>query len=263
MKAIVLAGGKGTRLRPYTTVFPKPLVPVGDRPILDIVIRQLIHYGFDDIVLSVGHLAELIQAYFLSKHREYAGVRLSYVREEQPLGTAGPVGLVPGLGDEPFLVMNGDVLTTLDFGKMMQAHLAQESILTVGLIEKQVKLDLGVVTTDAAGRVLGYAEKPELTYPVSIGINIYSPAVLGLIAPHEYLDFPTLVTRLLNAGRTVNSYRCDGYWLDIGNPEDYALAQEVFAQRQREFLPVSPHPRPFVGVPSQEENSHVAARHPR
>ena len=133
MKAIILAGGKGTRLLPYTTIFPKPLVPVGERPILDIVIRQLAYHGFDDVVLSVGHLAELIQAYFHSKRQEFSPIKLSYVREERALGTAGPVKLVPNLGTSPFLVMNGDVLTTLNYTKMMDYHRESNSMLTLGV----------------------------------------------------------------------------------------------------------------------------------
>src|SRR5215211_3931620 len=131
MRAVILAGGKGTRLMPYTTIFPKPLMPVGERPIIDIVIHQLAYYGFDDIVLSVGYLAELIQAYFQSKPSTPGNVMLSYVREERALGTAGPVKLIPGLADAPFLVMNGDVLTTLNYAKMMAYHQTHGSILTV------------------------------------------------------------------------------------------------------------------------------------
>lgn len=239
MKAIILAGGKGTRLRPYTTIFPKPLVPIGNRPIIDIVIHQLAHYGFTDVVLSVGHLAELIQAYFYSKQHEYPTVELSYVREENPLGTAGPVRLVPGLGDAPFLVMNGDVLTTLNYAKMMEYHRTSGSLLTLGIYEKRIKIDLGVIETDTAGRVVGFTEKPEKSFPVSVGINIYSPQVLNYIEPNEYLDFPTLVCRLVEQGERVMSYVCDGYWLDIGNQDDYMKAQEEFEGRKAEFLPTS------------------------
>lgn len=240
MKAIILAGGKGTRLLPYTTVFPKALMPVGERPILDIVMHQLAYYGFDDIVLSVGHLAELIQAYFQGKESYPDNVKLSYVREEHALGTAGPVRLVPDLADAPFLVMNGDVLTTLNYAKMMAYHQAQRSILTLGVYHRPIKIDLGVIATDASGRVVGYTEKPEMTHPVSIGINIYSPEVLRYIEPGEYLDFPTLVCRLLDQGERVMSYLCDGYWLDIGNQSDYMKAQSEFETRKAQFLPEIP-----------------------
>ena len=237
MKAVILAGGKGTRLRPYTTIFPKPLVPIGNRPIIDIIIHQLSYYGFNDIVLSVGHLAELIQAYFHSKQKDYPTVTLSYVREENPMGTAGPVRLVPNLGDAPFLVMNGDVLTTLNYAKMMEYHCASGNMLTLGVYEKQIKIDLGVIETDPSGRVIGFTEKPEKSFSVSIGINIYNPAVLNFIEPREYLDFTTLVCRLIDAGERVMSYPCEGYWLDIGNQDDYMRAQEVFEERAAQFLP--------------------------
>lgn len=239
MKAIILAGGKGTRLKPYTTIFPKPLVPIGNRPIIDIVVEQLAYYGFTDIVLSVGHLAELIQAYFHSKQSEYPSVKLSYVREEQPLGTAGPVRLVPGLDNTPFLVMNGDVLTTLNYRQMMDYHCASGSILTLGVYAKRIQIDLGVIATSADGQVVEFTEKPEKSFPVSIGINIYSPQVVQYIAPDEYLDFPTLVLRLLENGERVMTYVCDGYWLDVGNQDDYMKAQDEFEARQGEFLPSS------------------------
>lgn len=237
MKAVILAGGKGTRLRPYTTIFPKPLVPIGNRPIIDIIIQQLAYYGFRDVVLSVGHLAELIQAYFHSKQKEYPTVSLSYVREKEALGTAGPVRLIPNLGAAPFLVMNGDVLTTLNYSKMMDYHCASGNILTLGVYEKRLKIDLGVLETDTTGRVVGFTEKPEKSFTVSIGINIYSPAVLNFIEPYEYLDFPNLVSRLLAEGERVMSYPCEGYWLDIGNQDDYMKAQDEFEERAAQFLP--------------------------
>src|SRR5262249_28668200 len=152
---------------------------------IDIVIQQLSYHGFDEIVLSVGHLAELIQAYFHSKHSEYPSVKLSYVREEQPLGTAGPVRLVPNLGDVPFLVMNGDVLTTLNYNKMKYYHQAIVSVLTLCVYEKRIQIDLGVIATDSEGCVVGFTEKPEKSFPVSVGINVYSPEVLKYIEPNE------------------------------------------------------------------------------
>lgn len=239
MKAVILAGGKGTRLRPYTTIFPKPLVPIGERPIVDIVVQQLSFYGFRDIVLSVGHLAELIQAYFHSRRDAYPTVNLSYVREDHALGTAGPLKLIPDLEDAPFLAMNGDVLTTLNYTKMMDYHRQSGSMLTLGVYEKRIKIDLGVIATDSTGRVVGFTEKPEKSFPVSVGINVYNPEVLNYIEPNEYLDFPTLVCRLIENGERVMSYVCDGYWLDIGNQEDYMKAQEEFAERQEQFLPAS------------------------
>ena len=237
MKAVILAGGKGTRLAPYTTVFPKPLVPLGQRPILDVIIRQLAHYGFKDVVLTVGYLAELIQAYFQTAQGSLPpGVKLSYVREPAPLGTAGSLSLIDGLEDD-FLVMNGDVLTSLNFAHMAAFHRANGSALTICVFDKQIKLDLGVIDMDGNGAVIGYREKPNLAFPISAGIYIYSPRVLEYIPRGERMDFPDLVLNLLADGRKVMGYRCEDFWMDIGNPGDYLRAQEEFEANPTRFLP--------------------------
>ena len=237
MKAVILAGGKGTRLAPYTTVFPKPLVPLGHRPILDIIIRQLAYYGFDDVVLTVGYLAELIQAYFQTAQEGLpAGLKLTYVKERTPLGTAGSLSLIDGL-DDTFLVMNGDVLTSLNYADMIAFHRANGNALTIGTYDKQHHIDLGVIDVDETGAVTGYREKPTLAFPVSIGIYAYEPTVLRYVQPGEHLDFPELVERLLAAGEKVMSYRCRDYWLDIGNPGDYRRAQDEFEAMPERFLP--------------------------
>ena len=236
MKAVILAGGKGTRLAPYTTVFPKPLVPLGHRPILDIIIRQLAYYGFKDIVLTVGYLAELIQAYFQTANDALPDVNLTYVKEREPLGTAGSLSLIEGL-DDTFLVMNGDVLTSLNYRQMVAFHQAHGNALTIGTYEKHLQIELGVVEMDADGAVTGYLEKPEKVYPVSIGIYVYEPSVLRYIEPGQHLDFPELVLRLLAGGEKVMGYRCQDYWLDIGHPGDYRRAQEEFERMESLFLP--------------------------
>lgn len=234
MKVVLLAGGKGTRLAPYTTVFPKPLVPVADLPIVEILIRQLAFFGVRDIVLSIGHLGELIRAYFSSNNRLPPGVSVSYVTEPQPMGTAGSLAMVPGL-DETFLVANGDVLTTLDFRRLVDFHKERAAALTVAMHRKEVKIDLGVMEVEAGGRVIGYSEKPVLTYNVSMGIYAYEPRVLRFVRPGEYLDFPDLVRILIEAGEPVVAYPSKDFWLDIGRPEDYARATEEFLSRRAEF----------------------------
>ncbi len=236
MKAVILAGGKGTRLAPYTTVFPKPLVPLGNRPIIDIIIRQLNYYGFRDITLTVGYLAELIQAYFHNANDRLPGINLTYIKEQKPTGTAGSLSLVPRI-DETFLVMNGDVLTTLDYSKLLAYHREKDGILTIGMHRKKVKIDLGVIETDGNCSVTGYLEKPEKEYMVSMGIYVYEPAVFKYIEPDIYLDFPDLVLRLLDKGEKVVGYPCDDYWLDIGRHEDYAEAQDEFERMEDTFLP--------------------------
>ena len=235
MKTVILAGGKGTRLAPYTTVFPKPLVPIGDRPILEIIVRQLVRQGFGDILLSVGHLGELIEAYFQNGHRNIPGLRsLEYYRESHPLGTAGSLAVIPGLNDT-FLAMNGDILTTLDFNLLVRYHSEQQSCLTIAMHRKEVPIDLGVLETDLCGKIVSYREKPHYSFDVSMGIYVYEPRVLKYIPEGRYMDFPDLVKLLLEMGEKVTGYRSDDYWLDIGRREDYELAQVEFTSRASEF----------------------------
>jgi NDP-sugar pyrophosphorylase family protein len=232
-KAVILAGGRGTRLAPYTTVFPKPLMPLGETPILEIVLRQLAHHGFEDVTLAVGYLAELIEAYFGDGSR--VGLALHYSRERDPVGTAGPLALIEGL-DEPFLVMNGDVLTTLDFGGFLEGHVASGADISIATFLRTQNVDFGVIESDDGGRVTGYVEKPSTEFLVSMGVNAVSPAALEHLTRGERLDFPDLVLRLLAAGRPVRSVPFDGYWLDIGRHDDFAQAQSEFEQRKAQFL---------------------------
>lgn len=223
MRGVILAGGKGTRLAPYTTVFPKPLMPVGDMPILEVVVRQLSHFGITDVTMAVGHLAELIIAYF--GDGSHYGIRISYSREDKPLGTAGPLALVTGLEDT-FLVMNGDLLTTLDFQDLMNHHRQSGAAVTIAAYERSVRVDLGILNIDDIGRVQEYIEKPTYSHLVSMGIYVFEPRVLSYIEPNTRLDLPELVTRLLKAGQAVHAYVFKGFWLDIGRPTDYAFAVE-------------------------------------
>jgi NDP-sugar pyrophosphorylase family protein len=234
MKAVILAGGKGTRLAPYTTCFPKPLVPIGDRPILEIIVRQLVCQGIGDIILSVGHLGELIEAYFQNGHRNIPGLNLSYVRESLPLGTAGPLARIPGLTDT-FLVMNGDVLTTLNYRELCAFHRESGSELTIAMRRKDVKIDLGVLQTDDSQEVVAYREKPVYSFDVSMGIYVYEPRVLRYIRADEHLDFPDLVLRLLQCGEKVSGFHSEDFWFDIGSREDYELAQQEFQTRAAAF----------------------------
>lgn len=233
MRAVILAGGKGTRLAPYTTVLPKPLMPIGDMPILEIVLRQLAHHGFNDVTLAVGHLAELLMAYCGSG--EKFGIRIGYSREEEPLGTAGPIALVPDL-NETFLVMNGDLLSTLDYSAMWKYHKERGAIATLASYRREVKIDLGVIESED-GWVKDYIEKPTYHYAVSTGIYIFEPEVLHYIERGKKLDLPELVLRLMKQGRKVNVYNFDGYWLDIGRHDDYETAMEEFAAHRADFLP--------------------------
>jgi NDP-sugar pyrophosphorylase family protein len=234
LRAIILAGGKGARLRPFTVNFPKPLVPLGDTPVLEVLIRRLIQYGITDITLTLGHLAELVKAYFDHRRGLLEEITLRYVEEEEPTGTAGSLALVPGIEDT-FLVMNGDLLTNLDFDALVQFHHEQKAILTIATHTRRVKIDLGVLELNGDYQVTHYMEKPETTYRVSMGIYVYDPAVLKYIEPGKYLDFPDLVLRLLEKGERVCAFPCDCLWLDIGRPDDYARAQELFSQNKEDF----------------------------
>jgi NDP-sugar pyrophosphorylase family protein len=236
MKAVILAGGRGTRLAPYTTVLPKPLMPVGDKPILDIVIHQLRYYGFNEITLAVGYLSELLMAYFGDGSR--FGVSIQYSHEEQPLGTAGPIALVDGL-NEPFLVMNGDILTTLNFGDLMRYHQSGSAAATITTYQRSVKIDLGVIEYDQQNNLARYIEKPTHHYDVSMGVYIFEPRARSYIPQNERLDLPDLMLKMIRQGETVRCYRCDGYWLDIGRIDDYQQAVEDFERHRDLFLPVN------------------------
>jgi NDP-sugar pyrophosphorylase family protein len=234
MRAVILAGGKGRRLAPYTTILPKPLMPIGDIPILEIVIRQLKRDGFDHITMAVGHLAGLLMAYFDTGERY--GVRIDYSQEREPLGTAGPLSIITDL-DDTFLLMNGDVLTNLDYKALVAYHKAHGCIATIAAYRRTVKIDLGVLQMDGDGELIEYLEKPSMDYLASMGIYVLEPEILNYIPAGKYLDLPTLVQNLLKERRPVRCYTFSGYWLDIGRHDDYERAVEKFEQNPAEFLP--------------------------
>lgn len=233
MKAVILAGGKGKRLAPYTTILPKPLMPIGDMPILEILLRQMKRAGVDEAILTVGHLAHLLQAYFQNGDR--LGIKITYSFEENPLGTAGPLSLIGGL-EETFLVANGDVLTTLGFNSLVQEHKRLGVAATIATHQRKVKVDLGVIQTQGDRIVTGYIEKPTYEFLVSMGVYVFEPYVLQYIPYNEYLDFPNLILKLIAIGEKVGSYPFDGYWQDLGRPDDYEQAIEDFANLRTEFL---------------------------
>jgi NDP-sugar pyrophosphorylase family protein len=225
MRAVILAGGKGVRLAPLTEVIPKPLVPLGGMPIMEVVIRHLKANGFRRITLAVGYLSDLIKAYFQDGAKW--GVEIDYSYEPQPLGTAGPLAAIGGL-DETFLVMNADVLTNLDFRELLRYHRHLGGIATIAAYQRQVKIDLGIIVPDGNNCVKDYVEKPTTSHLVSMGVYIFEPQVLDFIQPGTYLDFPDLVKLLLQAGHAVHYQPFSGYWLDIGRHEDYAQAATDF-----------------------------------
>lgn len=235
MKAIVLAGGKGTRLYPYSTLLPKPLMPLGDMPVLELLLRQLRAAGVQEAFLAVNHLRHLIEAFFGDGSR--IGLPLRYSPEDKPLGTAGPIAtLLDQLGDE-FLVTNGDLLTTLNIAEMIRWHRGTGADATVAVYPREVKIDFGLVEVDADMRMTAYIEKPTYHHLVSMGIYVLKTAhVRGLLEPGQYLDMPDLVRNMRATGSDVRCFRDECFWLDIGRPDDFARAQEIYEKDPSVFL---------------------------
>jgi len=222
MKAIILAGGKGTRLKPYTYVLPKPLVPVGERPILAILVEQLKKCGIVDLVFCVNHMAELIMAYF-GKGEKF-GVSIEYSMEEKPMGTIAPLKLLNDL-PENFLLMNGDLLTDIDFMDLYNYHLESGALVTVGTYKRRVNVDFGVMEIEH-NTVTGFVEKPQYEYNVSMGVYVFNRSVLDFVPGDRAFGFDNLMLKLLEEKRKINVYPFDGYWLDIGRPEDFERANQ-------------------------------------
>jgi NDP-mannose synthase len=222
VRAIILAGGRGRRLEPYTSVLPKPLMPVGNRAIVEITVDRLVASGIADITLCVGYLAHLIEALLNGRPRT---ARLTYVHETSPLGTAGPLRLVSGL-DGTFLVMNGDLLTDLDFRELVELHRRAGNVVTIATHERKNVVDYGVLHVESGDspRLVRYDEKPESALTVSMGIYVLEPEVLEYIPEDGYFDFPELVQVLLDKDLQVGTFPFSGFWLDIGRRDDYEQA---------------------------------------
>jgi NDP-mannose synthase len=227
VRAVILAGGRGTRLAPYTSILPKPLMPIGDRSILEVVVAQLEESGIVDIHFSVGYLAHLIKAVF--ENRQNGHINITYVHEQDALGTAAPLRLVTGL-DSTFIVMNGDVLTTLDYRDLVRFHREQGNAVTIATHNRSITIDYGMLHLDVGSRVQGYEEKPTITSPVSMGIYVMEPSVIEHIPEQGHFDFPDLVQVLLAAGVPVGAYVHDGLWFDIGRKEDYEQATAIWIE---------------------------------
>jgi NDP-sugar pyrophosphorylase family protein len=237
-RAVILAGGRGSRLLPYTTVLPKPLLPLGDRAILDIVVRQLAAAGVPALTIATGYLAHLVRAVF-ADGAQY-GVAIDYHEEQEPLGTAGPLAAIDGL-DRTFLALNGDVLTTLDPRELVAAHERSGNVMTIAGSRRVVRADYGVMRLDGDGaglhRLDGYDEKPESSEVVSMGIYVLEPTALAHVPDGARFDIPDLVHALLAAGEPVGSYVHEGYWRDIGRHDDYEAAAAEIDDMLPELLP--------------------------
>ena len=237
MKAVILAGGLGRRLEPVTSTIPKVLAPLGETPILEIVLRRLRASGFTEAVLALGYLGELVEAFVTARRGRFAGLEIGMVHEEEPTGTAGALALVPAL-DETFLVMNGDVLTDLDLGELVASHRASGAPLTVACTRQTTRLEAGVLHFDReSGRLTRYEEKPEVTYTVSMGIYVYEPEVLRNLPRGRPVDQPEVVESLLSRGERVHCFEAESLWYDIGTRAGYREARERFAADPGRFLP--------------------------
>lgn len=234
MMAIILAGGLGTRLRPFTVTIPKPLLPLGDMPILEVVVHQLAAAGVDRIVLTLGHMAPFFIAFLDSWAPKK--VKIEYLIEDEPLGTAGSLRLISHL-QEDFIVMNGDILSTIDFKALFSLHKQNDAWGTIALSRRDVKIDYGVIETTSDGLLDKYIEKPSIPYYVSMGMNVLSRRCLQYIPEREKFDMPQLMTAMREAGKPVVCYKTDCYWQDIGRFDDYQQASEDFAVSPDRFMP--------------------------
>lgn len=218
MKAVILAGGEGRRLLPYTTILPKPLMPIGDKPILEILVDSLRDQNIKDLVFSVGYLGSLIQAYFGDGSK--FGVNIKYSFENKPLGTAGPLTLIETIIEEPFLVMNGDIITDLKFSTFIDAHVKAKALSTIAVYNKEVNITLGVLDIEN-GCVVNYAEKPTIKYPVSTGIYCFNKVIFDYLSHNKKCDLPDLILSVLRDKQKVKAFMFSGLWFDIGRHEDY------------------------------------------
>jgi NDP-mannose synthase len=234
MRAIILAGGQGVRMHPYTKILPKPLIPIQDMPILQIILIQLREAGVTEVVLCLHYKAQQIQRYF--GDGRWLGLKLNYSRASKQLGTAGPLSLVTPF-DQPHLVLNADLLTTIDFADVYASHQHSGALATIVLCTHTIDIGLGVIEVDEQRRVIDILEKPQIQLLVNAGIYVLDPAVMAHIPRDTYLDMPTLLQQLLRDGQPLNSYHFTGEWLDIGTIDQYLRAEEVFRQDPARFLP--------------------------
>lgn len=233
MRAVILAGGKGTRLRPYTVVLPKPLMPIGEYPILEVIIRQLISCKFDHITLAVNHQADIFKAFFGNGSKW--GITIDYVLEEKELGTMGALSLISDL-PENFLVLNGDVLTNLNFSDFYLTHCTSNSLLSISSFLRKEKIDFGVLNSDDYSNLVGFEEKPTFDFEVSMGVYCLNKKILNFIPYNSFIGFDGLVKTLLENNDLVKLIRHSGYWLDIGRPDDYIEAIDFFELHKNQFL---------------------------
>ena len=234
-QAVIMAGGKGTRLHPYSVLFPKPLMPLGDMPIMELLLRRMKAAGIEEVIIAVNHLRHLIEVYF--GDGSSFGMRLYYSDEDKPLGTAGAIGNMLPILDETFFVTNGDLLTTMDLKRMALNHIAEQADASVGIYERENKIDFGLIEVDTKNRLCAYREKPTSKYYVSMGVYILKrEAVRPHVSDVDYLDMPSLLLKIKENNGNVACFRDNCVWLDIGRPDDFALAQKMLEEDREAFL---------------------------
>ena len=232
-RAVILAGGKGTRLRPYTKIFPKPMMPIGKFPILEIVVKQLKFYGFNHITIAVGHQAHVIKTYFGNGSK--FKVLIDYIQERKPLSTMGPLKLIKNLPDN-FLVMNGDVLTDLNFDKFFRYHKIRKYLFTISSYSRSELLDYGLLETNKNEFLKNFFEKPTRKFNVSMGVYMLNKKILNYIPNNKSFGFDNLMLKLLKSKIKVKTKKHTGYWLDIGRPNDYILAVDQFHKIKNKLI---------------------------
>jgi len=233
MRAIILAGGKGARLRPYTVVIPKPLMPIGEYPILEVILKQLVYYGFNRITMTVHHQSELMQAFF-GKGEKW-GIKIDYSLEDRPLSTMGPLRLIRDLPDN-FLVMNGDILTDLDFREIFDHHVENNVLFTISSCKRELRSEYGVLELNRKNQLIGFKEKPVIEYDVSMGVYVVNKSILKYIPEGIPYGFDQLMVDLIKSGHPAHVRRFSGYWLDIGRQDDYMQAIEDFEKLKHLFI---------------------------
>jgi NDP-sugar pyrophosphorylase family protein len=232
-RAVILAGGKGTRLRPYTVVLPKPLMPIGEYPILELVIRQLVNHGFNHITIAVNHQSDIIKAFFGDGSKWK--VKIDYSLEDRPLGTMAPLKLIKDLPSN-FLVMNGDILTDIDYSSFYSKHVDNKNIFTISSYRRDSKIDYGVLEIDDNNQLTNFIEKPIKSFEVSMGIYMVNRQALSFIPENQSFGFDNLMLKLLENAKPVMVNLFSGFWLDIGRPDDYMQAIEDFADMKSRFI---------------------------
>ena len=231
-----MAGGKGTRLHPYSAIFPKPLMPLGDKSILEILLAKLRACGVTEAIIAVNHLRHLIEAFFGDGSR--FGLKITYSVEDKPLGTAGPMSILLDRLQDDFILTNGDLLTTLDIATMLADHRTRGADATIGSYRRELKSEFGLLEVDDQMLMTGYREKPSYQHLVSMGIYVLRrDSIRQWLTPGEHLDMPALMQKMQAAGRTVLCHSQDCFWLDIGRPDDFAEAQRMIEGSPRAFLP--------------------------